>query len=882
MYTEKKTKMDKYVYSFNEGNESMWEELGRKGSNLAVMTKLGLPVPFGFTIGTSCFRQYFENGQVMPKDAVAQILEKMAELEEVIGKRFGDPQDPLLLSVRSGAPLSMPGMMDTVLNVGLNDESVQGLARTSRNERFALDSYRRFIEVFSDVALGVPRQEFQDIFETFKQRRGFATDQELDAPALRAIVTNFKNLVLAKTGKRFPQDPHEQLMMAVEGVFASWNSDNAKHFRHMNNISADIGTAVNVQRMVFGNRGENSCTGVAFSRSPMDGEKHIFGEFMINAQGNDIVAGIRTPREIREMRTIFPDIYEQLRDIAILLERYFGDIQDIEFTVEEGELYILQTRSALRTAQAAVSAAVDMENDGLIDRETAIRRIRAYQLIQLMHPRFDKGQLKKAMELTRGVAASPGAASGHIYFDVEDLIRASETGGKGILVRQTASLEDLAGVVEAEGILTQQGGKTSHAAVVARALGKSCICGCTDMRINEEEKTVTLGDVTLKEGDYISMDGATGRVYAGEIETHTPRIAGDFLTIMKWADGVRTMGVRANADTPREVRRALAFGAEGIGLCRTEHMFLDGPRINGMRRVILADTEKERREALAELLPYQTQDFKDIFTIMGGRPVAIRLLDPPLNELMPQNMREIAIMSDLFEIPYDDLARKVRTFQETNPMLGYRGARLLIAIPEITEMQVRAILRAAIDAERELNVPIVPEIMVPLVSTEKELQHICRTIERTAETVFLERNYTVEYKVGIMIETPRAAMLADQLAPYVDFFSFGTNDLTQLAMGLSRDDSGRIIDAYKKADVFDVDPFTTIDEEGVGALIETSIRLAREVKPNIRFGICGEHGGDPRSVNYFHKLDLDYVSCSPYSLPLARLTSAQATIRNRK
>ena len=857
--------MEKYVYAFNEGSREMTEELGQKGANLAAMTKLGLPVPFGFTIGTRACRKYFSEGRRFPKEVEAQIREKLAELEYVMGKRLGDPEDPLLLSVRSGAAVSMPGMMDSVINVGLNDETVRGLAEAAGDERFARDAYRLFLENFGNVVLGVPDKAFEA-----------ARERAADG---RSLTEEYKRVIEEESGAPFVSDPMEQLFLTIAAVFDSWNNENARLYRRLNNIPQDLGTAVTVQRMAFGNLDEDSCTGVCFSRSPVTGEKRLFGEYLPMAQGEEVVAGKRTPRVIRHMAEDFPESFARLERVAALLEREYGDIQDIEFTVEKGRLYILQTRNAKRTALAAVTAAVDMEQTNALPREEALLRVDPTQLVQLLHPHFEEKALEEAVPVGRGLAASPGAASGGVYFHPHDVEQVAKSGGRAILVRQTTTLEDLGSMVLAEGILTKQGGVTCHAAVVARDMDKSCVCGCEQMEINEEEKTLRIGGVLFREGDPISIDGTTGCVYAGSLPAERTRIEGDFFTLMKWADGARSLGVRANASTPREARQAIAFGAEGIGLCRTEHLFLTGSRIHAMRRVLLSDTPEQAGRQLWELLPRHTQDIRQLYEIMEERPLAIRLLDPPLYELVPQNERELAILSELYEMDYDDLAGKVRMMQETNPMMGTRGCRLLLTIPDLCRMQVRAILTAALEVNRERDLSIEPEIMIPMVSTERELAETAALIRETIEEVFEEEGESLPYRLGLMIETPRAALLTDRLAPYVDFLSYGTNDLTQLVMGLSREDSVQIIDMYRKRDIFRHDPFLTIDREGVGRLLEQSVALAKKGKPNIRIAFCGQQSEDPGSLAYFGELGADYVSCSPFNLPLARLAAAQAAIR---
>ncbi len=874
--------MEKYVYSFNEGDKDMRALLGGKGANLAEMTKIGLPVPFGFTVTTEACFKYYDDGQKINDSIIAEIFTKLEELEQVMGKKFGDIQNPLLVSVRSGAPISMPGMMDTVLNLGLNDDSVIGLANLTNNERFAYDSYRRFIQMFGDVVLEIPKAKFDKIFDAKKEEEGCVYDMELQPEHLKFIIEAYKDLVEKEIGREFPQDPKAQLLEAVQAVFRSWNNERAKLYRQLNNIPGSLGTAVNVQSMVFGNMGDTSGTGVAFTRSPVNGEKKIFGEFLVNAQGEDVVAGIRTPQPIAEMEKAFPEVFQEFQRIANLLEQHYTDMQDMEFTVENKKLFMLQTRNGKRTAEAAVKIAVDMEKEGLISRETAVTRVEPQQIDQILHPTFDQKELAAATPLTKGLPASPGAACGRIFFKAEDAVEAAADGMKVILVRQETSPEDLAGMVSAQGILTARGGMTSHAAVVARGMGKCCVSGASEIKVDEEKKTLVIGNELFEEGDYISLDGTVGNVYAGEIKTVMPELAGDFATIMKWADGIRTLAVRTNADNPTDAAQAVAFGAEGIGLCRTEHMFFAEDRISAIRRMILADSVKERRRALAALLPFQKKDFMEIYEVMGERPVTIRLLDPPLHEFIPHTQGEIRQLAEQYNLSYEKLSRKVKDLEEFNPMLGHRGCRLAVTYPEIAEMQTEAIISAALELNMEKGMNIVPEIMIPLVGMEAELADVKKTVVDTAEAIFEQNGVRLDYKVGTMIEIPRAALTADEIAREAEFFSFCTNDLKQMTFGFSRDDTGNIIKEYRDKNIFEADPFQTLDQTGVGKLVEMAAKLGRETRPNIKLGICGEHGGDPDTIDFCYRVGLDYVSCSPYRVPIARLAAAQAVINNSK
>lgn len=874
--------MEKFVYSFDEGSKEMKNLLGGKGANLAEMTKIGLPVPYGFTVTTAACTRYYDEGKQIGEDIIADIYSKLADLEARSGKKFGSIENPLLVSVRSGAVFSMPGMMDTILNLGLNDQTVVGLATLTDNPRFAYDSYRRFIQMFGDVVLEVHKAKFDAIFEAKKHEKGVDFDVELKTEDLQEIIVAYKKLVKDEMGKDFPQDPKDQLMESIKAVFRSWNNERAILYRKLNGIPSNLGTAVNVQSMVFGNMGDTSGTGVAFTRSPVNGEKKIFGEFLVNAQGEDVVAGIRTPQPIQEMAIAFPEVYKEFIRIAELLEKHYTDMQDMEFTVERNKLFMLQTRNGKRTAGAAVKLAVDMEKEGLIDKMTAVTRLEPAQIDQLLHPKFDEAELKKAIVLTKGLPASPGAASGKIYFTAADAVAAEAAGEKAVLVRKETSPEDLAGMVVAEGILTARGGMTSHAAVVARGMGKCCVSGCSEISVDEDSKTMIVGGKTFTEGDFISLDGTVGVVYEGLIDTVPPALSGDFETIMVWADEIRTLKIRTNADNPKDAQQAVEFGAEGIGLCRTEHMFFEEERIPNVRRMIVADTEEERREALAVLLPYQKEDFKGIFEAMGARPVTIRLLDPPLHEFLPHTEEEIKELAETINVPYEKLSRRVSELHEFNPMLGHRGCRLAITYPEIAEMQAEAIIMAAIELKREKNMDVIPEIMIPLVGLAKELSFVKKTVLDTIQRVFDRENTTVKYMIGTMIEIPRACVVADDIAKEAEFFSFGTNDLTQMTFGFSRDDTGNIIKEYRDLLIFEEDPFQTLDQVGVGQLMKMAVQKGQSTRPNIKLGICGEHGGDPKTIEFCHNIGLNYVSCSPFRVPIARLAAAQAVAKAAK
>ena len=871
--------MKHFVYSFNEGSKDMRSLLGGKGANLAEMTKIGLPVPFGFTITTEACNEYYRNGGKLGEELISEIKEKLSELENVTGKTFGSTTNPLLVSVRSGSVFSMPGMMDTILNLGLNDESTKGLADLTENRRFALDSFRRFIQMYGNVVMEIDGKNFEDIIEKAKHDRGIMYDIDLDEEALCEIIDDYKKVVRYGQEGGFPSDPKVQLIEAVKAVFRSWNNDRAIRYRRMERIPDSLGTAVNVQSMVFGNMGNTSGTGVAFTRSPVNGDNHVYGEFLVNAQGEDVVAGIRTPKPISEMAESFPEVYEDFMNIAKVLEQHYKDAQDMEFTVERNKLYMLQTRAGKRTAQSAVKIAVDMEREGLIDRETAVMRIEPGQIDQLLHPRFDEDELKGVSAIAKGLPASPGAVSGKIYFNALEAEAAVKKGEKAILVRETTSPEDLAGMIAAGGILTAKGGVTSHAAVVARQMGKCCVAGCSEILVSEDKKELKTKDKVYREGDVISLDGYDGKVYEGEIHTVEPNLSGDFGVIMSWADGIRSLKIRTNADKPEDALKALEFGAEGIGLCRTEHMFFEENRIPAIRRMIVADTESERREALDALLPYQKNDFKGIYEVMKENPVTIRLLDPPLHEFLPHTDAEIRSLADKIGVPYEKLVRRTDELHENNPMLGHRGCRLAISYPEIAEMQTRAIMEAAIEVSEEKGYSIVPEIMIPLTSSDKEMAYIKDIVAKEAERCKEEKSSDIKYVIGTMIETPRAALTADEIAESAEFFSFGTNDMTQMTYGFSRDDTAKIIETYIEKNIFEEDIFRSIDEKGVGKLLDIAVKLGRQTRNDLKIGICGEHGGDPRSIEFCHKLGLNYVSCSPYRVPIARIAAAQAAIK---
>ncbi len=873
--------MKKLVYSFKEGNLEMRSLLGGKGANLSEMTKIGLPVPPGFTITTEACNQYYEDGEQLTSNLKEQILKALKDLEVTTKKEFGSITNPLLVSVRSGAVISMPGMMDTVLNLGLNDESVIGIAKSTNNERFAYDSYRRFIQMFGDVALGIEKYKFDTILEKRKSDKNIESDTKLTVEDLKYITEEYKKVIKKETGKDFPQNTEDQLLISTEAVFKSWNNQRAKIYRKINDIPDDLGTAVNIQTMVFGNMGEKSGTGVAFTRNPSTGENKLFGEFLLDAQGEDVVAGIRTPEEIETLNEKMPKVYDEFVRATKLLEKHYKEMQDIEFTIENEKLYMLQTRTGKRTAMAAINIAIDMVEEGLITKEEAILRIEPMQLDQLLHPTFQGTSLRNATSITKGLPASAGAATGKIYFTPEDVVKAKEAGEKAILVRVETSPEDIEGMVASEGILTGKGGMTSHAAVVARGMGKCCVAGAGEIRIDNVNKLMKVKDKEYKEGEYISLDGNEGIVYEGEIKTQTPEPSGNFLVLMKWADEYRRLKVRTNADTDKDARQALEFGAEGIGLCRTEHMFFEESRIFVVRQMILSTTLEGREKALDKLLPMQRDDFVKIFKEMNGLPVTVRLLDPPLHEFLPSEEKDIEGLAEEMKISKEKLKEVVDDLQEINPMLGHRGCRLAVTFPEIYAMQTRAILEAAVEVHESTGFIITPEIMVPLVGEIKEFEYVKELITNVANTVFEENNIKIPYLVGTMIEIPRACINADEIAEEADFFSFGTNDLTQMTFGFSRDDASKFIGEYIDKNIFEKDPFQTIDRKGVGKLMETAVKLGKKAKTNIKLGICGEHGGEPNSIEFCHLLGLDYVSCSPYRVPIAKLAAAQAAIRHK-
>ncbi len=876
--------MTKYVYLFKEGNASMRNLLGGKGANLAEMTKIGLPVPQGFTVTTEACTRYYEDGKTIGEDIVEQIYAALAETEKICGKKFGDLENPFLVSVRSGARASMPGMMDTILNLGLNDVAVKGLANLTQNERFAYDSYRRFIQMFSDVVMEIPKSFFERVLDDIKESKGAKYDTDLTADDMKEVVVRFKEIYKEKKGVEFPQDPKEQLMEAIKAVFRSWDNPRAIYYRRMNDIPSDWGTAVNVQSMVFGNMGNTSGTGVAFTRDPSTGEKKLYGEYLINAQGEDVVAGIRTPQKIETLQQVMPDVYEQFVNIAHTLENHYRDMQDMEYTIERGKLYMLQTRNGKRTAAAALKIAVDLVNEGMITTDEAILKVEPKQLDSLLHPQFDAVALKKAKEIAMGLAASPGAACGMVYFTAEEATAAAKTGKKVVLVRLETSPEDIEGMAHAQGILTARGGMTSHAAVVARGMGTCCVAGCGALRVDEEAKTATIGDVVFHEGDWMSIDGSTGKVYAEAIPTVDASVSGDFATLMGWADAARKLGVRTNADNPHDAAVAVKYGAEGIGLCRTEHMFFEATRIADMRQMILSETEEQRREALAKLLPYQKADFKGMYKALEGRPMTVRYLDPPLHEFLPaKNMTdEIEALAKELGTTTDKIVAKIDELHEFNPMMGFRGCRLAVRYPEIAEMQTRAVIEAAIEVKQEDGYDIHPEIMIPLVGEVKELAYVKKIVLDTAKKVMEEKGVELEVKVGTMIEIPRAAVTADEIAKEAQFFSFGTNDLTQMTFGFSRDDAGKFLGAYYDKKIYESDPFARLDQNGVGKLVQMAVKLGKQTRPDIKLGICGEHGGDPSSVMFCHKVGLNYVSCSPFRVPIARLAAAHAAILEKQ
>jgi len=872
----------KYVYLFTEGSKDMRNLLGGKGANLAEMTNIGLPVPQGFTVTTEACTSYYDNGRKLSDEIMNQIDEKIHELEKITGKTLGDAKNPLLVSVRSGARASMPGMMDTILNLGMNDEVARGFSEVTNNKRFVYDSYRRFIQMFADVVMEFPKSSFERKFDAIKEEKGVELDTELTAEDLEEVVAIYKEEYKKLAGCEFPQDPKEQLMAAVEAVFRSWMNDRAITYRRLNDIPSTWGTAVNVQEMVYGNRGETSGTGVAFTRNPATGENHLFGEYLMNAQGEDVVAGIRTPQSIDTLKEVMPECYEQFSKICKTLENHYKDMQDMEFTIEDGKLFMLQTRNGKRTATAALKIAVDMVEEGMLTKEEALLKVDPKQLDQLLHPMFDEASLKAAECVAEGLAASPGAATGHIAFTAEDVIRMHKDGVEDIiLVRLETSPEDIEGMNLAHGVLTLRGGMTSHAAVVARGMGTCCVSGCSGLVIDEEKKTLTLKDGRiLKEGDYISLDGSTGKVYAEQVKTVEASITGNFETFMEWADEYRTLEVRTNADTPRDALQAKKFGAEGIGLCRTEHMFFDEERIFNFRKMITASDVESREAALEKILPYQREDFEGLFRAMDDKCVIIRFLDPPLHEFLPKTEEEMRPLADSLGIAYETLKNRVDSLKEFNPMMGHRGCRLAITYPEIAKMQTRAVIEAAINVKKE-GIEVHPEIMIPLVGILKELQFVKKVVVDTAKEVMNQAGVTVDYKVGTMIEIPRAALLADKIAEEAEFFSFGTNDLTQMTFGFSRDDASKYLNDYYQKGILDQDPFATVDQDGVGKLIDMAATLGRKTRGDLELGICGEHGGDPKTIDFCHRVGLNYVSCSPFRVPVARLAAAQAAINNK-
>ena len=870
----------KYVYLFKEGNETMRNLLGGKGANLAEMTILGIPVPQGFIVTTEACNKYYNDGKVISEEVLEQIQNHIAKLEEITGKKFGSLENPLLVSVRSGARVSMPGMMDTILNLGLNDEAVEVVAKQTNNPRFAYDSYRRFVQMFSDVVMGVEKRLFENIIDEMKEARGVHYDTELTADDLKELVVKFKDLYKKEMKKDFPQDPKEQLVEAITAVFRSWDNPRAIVYRRLNDIPGEWGTAVNVQEMVFGNKGDTSGTGVAFSRNPATGEKGIYGEYLMNAQGEDVVAGIRTPLSITKLNEQNPALYKQFIDIVNKLENHYKDMQDMEFTIEEGKLFFLQTRNGKRTAQAALKIAVDLVSEGMLSKEEAILKVEPKQLDSLLHPTFEASALKNTKEIAKGLPASPGAACGKIAFTAEEAKERAEKGEKVVLVRLETSPEDIEGMIAAEGILTVRGGMTSHAAVVARGMGTCCVAGCGELKVDEEKRTLEVGGKVYTDKDYISIDGSTGNIYGEAIKTVTPEISGYFATFMSWADEIRKLQVRTNADTPRDTKQAVEFGAEGIGLCRTEHMFFDEDRIMPMREMIVAKTEEERRRELGKLLPMQKGDFKAMYEALEGRPATIRFLDPPLHEFVPHSDEEIRELAGQMSLDFDELKATVEGLHEFNPMLGHRGCRLAVTYPEIAEMQTRAVIEAAIEVKNEKGYDIVPEIMIPLVGEVKEFKFVKDIVDSTAKAVMNEKGVTLEYHVGTMIEIPRAALTADEIAKEAEFFSFGTNDLTQMTFGFSRDDAGKFLNDYYERKIYEQDPFAKLDQVGVGQLVKMAAEKGRATRPNIKLGICGEHGGDPSSVEFCHNVGLNYVSCSPFRVPLARLAAAQAQVKN--
>lgn len=871
----------KWVYLFKEGSAEMKNLLGGKGSNLAEMTNLGLPIPQGFTVTTEACIDYYNSGKMITDEVQGQIFEALAKLEAMQGKTFGDNNDPLLVSVRSGARASMPGMMDTILNLGLNDIAVEGFAKKTGNARFAYDSYRRFIQMFSDVVMEMSKTFFEGILDEVKEAKGVEFDTELTADDLKEVIARFKAVYMEKMGAEFPQDPKVQLMEAVKAVFRSWDNPRAIVYRRMNDIPGDWGTAVNVQAMVFGNMGDTSGTGVAFTRNPSTGENGIYGEYLINAQGEDVVAGIRTPLPITKLKEDLPECYEQFMEIAGRLEDHYCDMQDMEFTIQEGRLFFLQTRSGKRTAPAALRIACELVDEGKITPETAVMRIDAKSLDQLLHPTFDPVALEAGEVIGSALPASPGAAAGKVYFTADDAKMAGERGERVILVRAETSPEDIEGMQAAKGILTVRGGMTSHAAVVARGMGTCCVSGCGEVKIDEEAKYFKLGGHHIVEGDFISLDGSTGKIYLGDIQTKEASIGGHFDRIISWADEFRTMTVRTNADTPADTLNAIKLGAEGVGLCRTEHMFFEPERIPKIRKMILSDSEEAREAALNELIPFQKGDFKGMYEALEGKPMTVRYLDPPLHEFVPTAQEDIDALAKDMGLTPKQIKEKCDDLHEFNPMMGHRGCRLAVTYPEIARMQTRAVMEAAIEVKAEKGYDIVPEIMIPLIGEKKELKFVKDIVVEMAEQVKAEKGSDIEYVIGTMIEIPRAALTADEVAEEAAFFSFGTNDLTQMTFGFSRDDAGKFLDAYYKGKIYESDPFARLDQNGVGQLVKMAVEKGRTTRPNMKIGVCGEHGGDPSSVEFFHNIGLDYVSCSPFRVPIARLSAGQAAIKQK-
>ncbi len=869
----------KYVYLFTEGNADMRNLLGGKGANLAEMTNIGLPVPQGFTITTEACTKYYEDGKEINPEIQSQINEYIEKMESITGKKFGDKENPLLVSVRSGARASMPGMMDTILNLGLNEEVVEVLAEKSNNPRWAWDCYRRFIQMYSDVVMEVGKKYFEELIDKMKEEKGVTQDVDLTAEDLKELAYKFKEEYKSKIGTDFPTDPKEQLMGAIKAVFRSWDNPRANVYRRDNDIPYSWGTAVNVQSMAFGNMGDDCGTGVAFTRDPATGAKGLFGEFLTNAQGEDVVAGVRTPMKIAEMENKFPEAFKQFNEVCETLEKHYRDMQDMEFTVEHGKLYMLQTRNGKRTAQAALKIACDLVDEGMRTEEEAVLMIDPRNLDTLLHPQFDASALKSATPIGAGLGASPGAACGSVVFTAEDAVKWAEKGEKVILVRLETSPEDITGMKAAQGILTVRGGMTSHAAVVARGMGECCVSGCGEIIMNEAKKEFTLSGQTFHEGDIISIDGSTGKIYSGSIPTVDATIAGEFGRVMEWADKYRKLGVRTNADTPTDTAKAIELGAEGIGLCRTEHMFFDEERIFNLRKMILSETVEDREKYLNNLIPYQKSDFKAMYKELKGLPMTVRYLDPPLHEFIPKTDAEMQELASSMNVTIEHVKAKCDELHEFNPMMGHRGCRLAVTYPEIARMQTRALMEAAIEVSNEDGYNIVPEIMIPLVGEIKELKYVKNVVVETAEKVKEEKGSSIEYHIGTMIEIPRAAITADEIATEAEFFSFGTNDLTQYTFGFSRDDAGKFLNSYYDAKIFENDPFAKIDTVGVGSLMKTAVKLGKETRPDIKLGICGEHGGDPSSVEFCHNIGLTYVSCSPFRVPIARLAAAQAAIR---